>query len=85
MERKIQQIDRFTFGYAQDDHPLVSTPANSIHQAFSRGACMADDPRNLQLRKRQIAGLLLLAVVVLIAAVARAHWGDLFPRGWWRW
>lgn len=45
---------------------------------------MADE-RDLQLRKRQIAGLLLLALVVLIVAVARAHIGDLFPRGWWRW
>jgi hypothetical protein len=44
-----------------------------------------DDPRDLQLRKRQIAGLLLLALIVLIVALVRSHYGDLFPRGWWRW
>jgi hypothetical protein len=45
---------------------------------------MADE-RDLQLRKRQIAGLLIVALAVLIVAVARAHFGELFPRGWWRW
>ena len=54
-----------------------------------------DDPRSLksrdvQLRQRQIAGLLLLALAVLIVALARSRlhhggWGDLFPPGWWRW
>jgi drug/metabolite transporter (DMT)-like permease len=49
-----------------------------------------DDPRQLksrdmQLRKRQIAGLVLLALGVLIVVLARSHHGDLFPRGWWRW
>jgi hypothetical protein len=51
---------------------------------------MADEPgpqnsRDVQLRQRQIAGLLLLALAVLIVVVLRAHLGDLFPRGWWRW
>jgi hypothetical protein len=46
---------------------------------------MADDSRDVQLRQRQIAGLLLLALIVLIVSLVRAHWGDLFPRGWWRW
>jgi hypothetical protein len=49
-----------------------------------------DDPlppksRDVQLRKRQIAGLLLLALAVLIVVLARSYHGDLFPRGWWRW
>jgi hypothetical protein len=49
-----------------------------------------DDPpplksRDVQLRQRQIAGLLLLALAALIVAVVRAHHGDLLPRGWWRW
>jgi hypothetical protein len=49
-----------------------------------------DDPRppesrDVQLRKRQIAGLLLLALAVLIVVLVRAHHSDLFPRGWWRW
>jgi hypothetical protein len=49
-----------------------------------------DDPRppesrEMQLRKRQIAGLLLLVLAVLIVVLARSHHGDLFPRGWWRW
>jgi hypothetical protein len=46
---------------------------------------MADDSRDVHLRQRQIAGLLLLALILLIVALVRAHWGDLFPRGWWRW
>jgi hypothetical protein len=51
---------------------------------------MADDPRplksrDMQLRQRQISGLLLLAAAVLIVALIRAHYADLFPRGWWRW
>ena len=46
--------------------------------------------RDLQLQQRQIAGLLLLALGVLIAALVRARlhhgsWGELFPQGWWRW
>ena len=46
--------------------------------------------RDVQLRQRQIVGLLLLALAVLIVALVRARlhsgsWGDLFPRGWWRW
>jgi hypothetical protein len=46
---------------------------------------MADEPRDMQLRRRQIAGLLLLALAVLIVALMRAHHSDLLPRGWWRW
>jgi hypothetical protein len=46
---------------------------------------MADDARHVQLRQRQIAGLLLLALAVLIVTLLRARHGDLFPRGWWRW
>jgi hypothetical protein len=41
--------------------------------------------RDVQLRQRQIAGLLLLALAVLMVALVRAHHGYLFPRGWWRW
>jgi hypothetical protein len=43
-----------------------------------------DDSHARQLRQRQIAGLLILALLVLAIAVARAHWTDLFPAGWWR-
>jgi hypothetical protein len=51
---------------------------------------MLDEPRpvksrDMQLRQRQMAGLLLLALAILIVAVLRAHHGELFPRGWWRW
>lgn len=46
---------------------------------------MVDDPRHLKLRRRQIAGLLLLALIVFVLALVRAHRGDLFPPGWWRW
>jgi hypothetical protein len=51
---------------------------------------MLDEPlpvksREVQLRQRQMAGLLLLALAVLLVALVRAHHGDLFPRGWWRW
>ena len=48
------------------------------------------EPRHLQLKQRQIAGLLLLALAVLVIVFVRARlhygsWGELFPRGWWRW
>jgi hypothetical protein len=51
---------------------------------------MADEPRpvksrDVQLRQRQIAGLLLLALAVLMVALARTRHGYLFPHGWWRW
>lgn len=46
---------------------------------------MENNPRHLQLRRRQIAGLLLLAFAVLILSLIRAHRGDIFPPGWWRW
>lgn len=41
-------------------------------------------PANLELRKRQVYGLLLLAVVLLIAGLCRAPLRDVFPPGWWR-
>ena len=46
--------------------------------------------RDVQLRRQQIAGLLLLALAVLIVALVRARlhhgsWGELLPHGWWRW
>jgi hypothetical protein len=43
------------------------------------------EDRHMQLRQRQIAGLLLLALALLLVALARAHRGELFPPGWWRW
>jgi hypothetical protein len=48
------------------------------------------EPRHLQLKQRQMAGLLLLALAVLVVVVVRARlhygsWGELFPPGWWRW
>ena len=48
------------------------------------------EPRYLQLKQRQIAGLLLLALAVLVVVLVRARlhhggWGELFPPGWWRW
>ena len=44
-----------------------------------------DKSRDAQLQRRQIAGLLFLALLVLIVAALRARHGDLFPHGWWRW
>jgi len=43
------------------------------------------EDRHVQLRQRQIAGLLLLALAVLLVTLARAHRAELFPPGWWRW
>lgn len=42
---------------------------------------MAVDP---ELRKRQIYGLLLVAVLLLLAGIARSSLPNLFPPGWWR-
>jgi len=38
-----------------------------------------------RLRRRQLIGILLVAAAILVAALLRANWHDLFPRGWWRW
>ncbi len=36
-----------------------------------------------QLRRRQIAGLLILLAIVLAASIFRAGLANVFPRGWW--
>jgi hypothetical protein len=35
-------------------------------------------------RRRQLRGLLWLALLILAASVARAGAQNVFPRGWWR-
>jgi hypothetical protein len=35
--------------------------------------------------RRQIAGLLIIASVILVIALLRANQHVLFPPGWWRW
>lgn len=35
-------------------------------------------------RRRQVRGLLLAALAVLIFSILRAGAGNVFPRGWWR-
>jgi len=35
--------------------------------------------------RRQIAGLLIIAAIVLVIALLRADRHVLFPAGWWRW
>ena len=42
---------------------------------------MAADP---ELRKRQIYGLLVVAVLLLLVSLGRSSMHDLFPPGWWR-
>ncbi len=42
---------------------------------------VAADP---ELRKRQIYGLLVVAVLLLLAGLGRSSMHDLFPPGWWR-
>jgi hypothetical protein len=37
-----------------------------------------------EFRKRQIYGLLAVAVILLLAGLGRSSWPDLFPPGWWR-
>jgi hypothetical protein len=41
-------------------------------------------PVDLELRKRQVYGLLIIALVLLAAGIARSSMRDLFPPGWWR-
>jgi uncharacterized membrane protein YidH (DUF202 family) len=38
-----------------------------------------------RLRRQQVIGILLVAAAILVFALARANWHDLFPQGWWRW
>ena len=42
---------------------------------------MSADP---EFRKRQIYGLLVVAVILLLAGLSRSSLRDLFPPGWWR-
>jgi hypothetical protein len=35
-------------------------------------------------RRRQVAGLLLIALMILLASLWRAGLLTVFPRGWWR-
>jgi hypothetical protein len=37
------------------------------------------------LRRRQVIGILLLALGILVFTLLRADWHNLFPPGWWRW
>jgi hypothetical protein len=37
-----------------------------------------------QMRRRQIAGLLLIAAAILLFALLRADRHNVFPHGWWR-
>jgi hypothetical protein len=41
-------------------------------------------PVDPELRKRQVYGLLICVVVLLLAGIGRASFHDLFPPGWWR-
>jgi hypothetical protein len=36
-----------------------------------------------QLRKRQVAGLLILLAIILAASILHAGLANVFPRGWW--
>jgi len=38
-----------------------------------------------RLRRRQVAGLLLIAAGILLFTLLRAGRAGLFPPGWWRW
>lgn len=44
---------------------------------------MASRQASDQLRKRQIAGLLIVLAIVLAVSICRAGAGSVFPRGWW--
>lgn len=46
---------------------------------------MARDPAFATLRRRQIVGILLVALAILVFALLRAGWRGIFPPGWWRW
>jgi len=36
-----------------------------------------------QLRRRQVAGLLILLAIILAASIYHAGLANVFPRGWW--
>lgn len=42
-------------------------------------------PLSASLRRRQVAGILLIAAAILVFALLRADWHGIFPPGWWRW
>jgi hypothetical protein len=44
----------------------------------------ADQSTRPEFRKRQIYGLLVVAVILLLAGLSRSLLRELFPPGWWR-
>ena len=36
-----------------------------------------------ELRRRQIAGLLIVATIIVLMSIFRAGVANVFPRGWW--
>ncbi len=61
----------------------MTIPARSRH-ATTPVAAEAKAARARMLFRRQIAGLLILAAVVLAVCLWRANLHDVFPPGWWR-
>jgi hypothetical protein len=44
---------------------------------------MAVNHRAVELRRRQVAGLLILLGIVIAVSIYRAGIAQVFPRGWW--
>ena len=40
--------------------------------------------RESEERRRQVRGLIVLVLVVLLLSITRAHWERVFPHGWTR-
>ena len=50
-----------------------------------RRAAGSRAPQPPRVRRQQILGIVLIAVLILAFTLYRADWHNLFPRGWWRW
>jgi hypothetical protein len=59
----------------------AATPAQwrelSVHAIYQR------ERENVE-RRRQLRGLIVLALLVITASIARASLGRVFPHDWWR-
>jgi hypothetical protein len=60
---------------------VPSTPPRTLPRKYPRGQAETSEQAE---RRRQVRGLLLLAVAAIVIAILRAGVHNVFTRGWWR-
>ncbi|HEY4357349.1 MAG TPA: hypothetical protein VGN16_16480 [Acidobacteriaceae bacterium] len=72
---------------ASTDHraepPRIPAPTRALERAEQERDAYIRERQQVE-RRSVLRGLVLIAVVVLLASIARAGLGRVFPNGWWR-